>query len=349
MGRSCLSQLLAHYDKILSYMEEGLNVDVIYLDFAKAFDKVDFDIVLKKLSKLGVGGKIGRWIHSFLTGRNQTVLVDGVKSNSVPVLSGVPQGSVLGPLLFLILIADIDEGLHKSILSSFADDTRMVAAINNVSDASKFQADLETVFDWALSNKMEFNDVKFEVLRYWLTDDALKYCTNYTSNIGTIIHEKEIVKDLGVLIYNTGSFNGHIDHVINTAKRLSSWILRTFECRSPEVMITLWKAIVLPHLEYSSQLWSPIRKGLIQQLEAIQWSYLRKIKVAKKMNYWETLSKFKMYSLERRRERYRIIYMWKIMEGMVPNMIETNGEVVTNFHPRHGRKSSLRKQIINTP
>ena len=156
MGRSCLSQLLSHYDKILSLLEQGLNVDVIYLDFSKAFDKLDFHIILKKLKELGITGKLGRWIHSFLTGRNQSVLVNGTRSAPTPVLSGVPQGSVIGPLLFLVLIGDIDEFVNYSFLSSFADDTRVAKGIRNIQEASQLQLDLNEVYAWAESNNMTF-------------------------------------------------------------------------------------------------------------------------------------------------------------------------------------------------
>ena len=123
IGRSCLSQLLAHHDEVLSILESGMNVDTIYLDFAKAFDKVDHKIFLKKLSLLGVRGKVLAWLTSFLTSRTQKVMVNGVLSDASPVISGVPQGSVIGPLLFLILISDIDIDVVASFLSSFADDT----------------------------------------------------------------------------------------------------------------------------------------------------------------------------------------------------------------------------------
>ena len=144
-GRSCLSQLIAHYELILQLMEEGYDVDVIYLDFAKAFDKVDFDIILKKLRSLGIRHKLGRWIHTFITGRTQTVLVNGARSNPASVKSGVPQGSVLGPLLFLILIGDIDKDVASAFLSSFADDTRMGHGVNTYEDAELFQNDLKSV------------------------------------------------------------------------------------------------------------------------------------------------------------------------------------------------------------
>ncbi len=135
-GRSCLSQLLAQYDKIVSLMEKGLNVDTVYLDFSKAFDKVDHLIVIEKLSLLGIGGKILKWIKSFLLNRRQCVITNGFSSEPSHVRSGVPQGSVIGPLLFLILIGDIDAELYNSFLSSFADDTRASKGVASPRDIS---------------------------------------------------------------------------------------------------------------------------------------------------------------------------------------------------------------------
>ena len=126
-NRSCLSQLLEHYQLILEGMENGCDVSVIYLDFCKAFDKVDHRIVLEKLSAIGISGKLLRWIGQFLLERKQIVVVDGVKSAQSKMSSGVPQGSVLGPLLFLVLISDIDSNLKVTIAASFADDTRVVS------------------------------------------------------------------------------------------------------------------------------------------------------------------------------------------------------------------------------
>ena len=120
-GRSCLTQLLAHYNKIISLQEEGNNVDVVYLDFSKAFDKVDHNILLKKLQKLGIEGHTLRWLQAFLSNRSQRVIVNGKLSSPHTVISGVPQGSVIGPLLFLVLINDIDKNTKYSSVSSFAD------------------------------------------------------------------------------------------------------------------------------------------------------------------------------------------------------------------------------------
>ena len=164
--RSCLSQLLSHYNEILKGMEEGGNIDTVYLDFSKAFDKVYIGILCHKLKDLGIHGNLALWIFNFLTNRKQAVIVNGAKSSSSLVSSGVPQGTVLGPLLFLIMINDIDENITQSIISIFADDTRVTKTINTEEDLELFQEDLDKLFYWAESNNMTFNGTKFELLRY---------------------------------------------------------------------------------------------------------------------------------------------------------------------------------------
>lgn len=317
--RSCLSQLLIHYDKILEALETGSNVDVIYLDFAKAFDKVDFAVTLDKLKALGIGGKLLKWIRSFLTDRHQSVVVNGHSSPPTEVLSGVPQGSVLGPLLFLVLISDIDEEVISSFVSSFADDTRIGRDVNEPNDVSELQKDMEAIYDWAESNNMQFNTDKFECVRYG-KDEELKSSTQYTAQDGKVIETKDAVRDLGIVMSCDGAFTAHIDKVCTTAKNLSSWILRTFKTRQKTPMLTLWKSLVLPHLDYCCQMWSPDKIGDVQRLESIQKSFIRKISGFSRLSYWEALKSLKLYSLQRRRERYMIIYTWRMIENQVPNI-----------------------------
>lgn len=316
---SCLSQLIAHYDKVLSILEKGSNVDVIYLDFAKAFDKLDLNITLKKLKHLGVDGKIGRWLHSFLTNRHQTVVVNGEKSEPAPVISGVPQGSVIGPLLFLILIGDIDKEVAHAFLSSFADDTRIGKEIATPEDAILLQQDLEKVYQWASTNNMLFNDSKFELLRYG-QNIPLQQSTTYVSNTNEQLETKTSTKDLGVTMSASAEFNEHIDSITDTVKVLTVWILRSFKTRSKTVMLQLWKSIVIPRLDYCSQLWNPSKVYLIQQLEELQKNFVRRIHGFGSMDYQTALKELKLYSLQRRRERYQIIYLWSIIESHVPNI-----------------------------
>ena len=214
----------------------------------------------------------------------------------------------MGPLIFLILIGDIDGKLKHSSARSFADDTRVIKGIENVDDSKKLQEDLDEIYYWSDENSMEFNDVKFELLRYG-PNSNLKQQTSYKTSSNTIIEEHQFVRDLGVMMSNNCKFQIHMNTSILNARKLSSWILRTFKTRSPTPMLTLWKSLVLPKLEYCSQLWNPWLKGDIQNLEMVQWSFIKKIKDPEK-SYWSRLKKFKLYSLERRRERYTHLYMY---------------------------------------
>ena len=337
-GRSCLSQLLSHYDRILELLEEGVNVDVIYLDFAKAFDKVDFGVTLKKLNDMGICGKVGHcghWIYSFLTNRSQTVLVNQARSTQAEVKSGVPQGSVLGPLLFLVLIGDIDKDVASAFLSSFADDTRVGSRIDSVQDTVALQADLASVYEWTSENNMELHGDKFELLRYG-ENGEIKSETKYISNTGLVIKEEEQVRDLGVTMHSSGSFSPQIQKLVTEGRKQCGWILRTFNTRARLPMLTLWKSLVMSRLEYCSQLWCPLKKGEIQALEMVQRTFLRKIAGMSEFSYWEQLKKLNMYSLERRRERYRIIYTWKVLEKRVPNI--GNDRIKSKTHQRRGRE-----------
>ena len=329
-GRSCLSQLLEHFDRITRLLEEGKMVDVIYLDFAKAFDKVDIGIVIRKLKCLGVQGQIGRWIQNFLTNRSQSVVVAGYKSDPSPVLSGVPQGSVLGPLLFLILIGDIDRNIVESFISSFADDTRVGNGIENNNDIINLQTSLNEIYEWALINNMEFNSDKFEYLRYKALNNFQSH--EYIDNNNQTINEKYSVKDLGVIMSNDATFTAHINLKVTNIKSKISWILRTFKSRATLPMLTLWKTLILCEHDYCSQLWSPNKVGDIQKIEVLQRCFLRKITEINQLSYWNQLKKLKLYSLERRRERYSIIYVWKMLEGMVPNSM-----ISSYYNERRGR------------
>ena len=330
-GRSCLSQLLAHHEEIISLLESGIPVDSIYLDFSKAFDKLDFNITMEKMSLLGIKGKVGKWLHSFLTGRTQCVVVNGEKSDPAPVISGVPQGSVIGPLLFLILISDIDEGIYNSFLSSFADDTRIGNGIASQQDAQNLQDDLTSVYNWAKRNNMLFNSKKFELLRYG-NNSELKSATNYTSDIGKPIEVKQSTNDLGITMSASGDFKDHISRLISTVRDLTSWILRSFKSRSPVLMLQLWKSMIIPRLDYCSQLWSPSQIGQIQQLEELQRAFLKRITGFRDEPYETALKELGIYSLQRRRERYQAIYLWSILENKVPNIVTSSGSNLIDIH-----------------
>ena len=335
-GRSCLTQLLSHYDNIISLQEKGQNVDVVYLDFSKAFDKVDHNILLHKLDNLGIKGKTLKWIQQFLTNRSQRVMVNGKLSSPHQVISGVPQGSVIGPLLFLVLINDIDKDTAHSMVASFADDTRVTKGLSTQEDACTLQNDLFQIYHWSEQNNMQFNALKFELIRYG-KNTALKEDTAYINPDFELIGEKETVKDLGITLQNTCNFRQHIHNIAEAAKKMSSWILRTFETRERVPMMILYKSLVRPLMEYSSPLWNPINKDDIKTLEAIQKAFITRIKGISR-DYTTALKQLNLYSLEARRNRYTAIHVWKICENMAPNLHPDNGiQLQTDCNHRRGR------------
>ena len=317
--RSCLSQLLNHYNEILKGMEEGGNVDTVYLDFSKAFDKVDIGILCHKMREMGIHGTLAIWIHNFLTKRKQVVIANGAKSSISEVKSGVPQGTVLGPLLFLIMINDINKDISESIISIFADDTRLMKVINREEDLEEFQEDLEKLYSWAKTNNMAFNGSKFEVLRYGHNLE-LQCASNYlTPEAEDIIEVKNVLRDLGVIVNSEATFKDHIDLVCSKVNQKAGWVLRTFQCRTASFMKQIWKSLVQGNIDYCSQLYQPLQSGDLQRIENLQKAFTKRIPQVRDIDYWERLKVLKMNSQQRRFERYRIIYTWKILEGLAPN------------------------------
>ena len=319
--RSTLTQLLSYWDTLLDDMEMGKGVDVIYTDFSKAFDKVETGVLLHELKACGVKGKVGCWLSSFLDPktRQQAVAVDGRVSMLEPVLSGVPQGTVLGPILFLVHIRNISNDLSVgTTASSFADDTRLQRGISTQDDCSTLQTDLQLIYSWAEKVNMTFNSDKFECMRFW-ADQANAPTFQYLAPDDEPIQVKTDLRDLGVQLSSNLTFSIHIENTVTAASKLVGWGLRTFWGRGRQVMITLLKSLVQPKLDYCSQLWSPGDQTSINKLEAVQYHLINRIRDGRlgSLNYWEKLRELKLYSQERRRERYQMIFIWKISQGMV--------------------------------
>ena len=340
-GRSCLSALLDVFDNIMHMLDSDSTVDMVYLDFSKAFDKVDHGIVLHKLRSMGITGSLGFWFHQFLTNRTQFVRLPGGISHDSPVLSGVPQGTVWAPLLFLIMISDIDDGVTSSIIS-FADDTRLYASISDPIDCDQLQVDLNTVYGWAKSNNMFFNSKKFNYMSF------SSHTTSNKSNIylnpnHNIIPPSDNALDLGIFMSSDCSFDFHIANVSKKCTNLCGWSLRTFVTRDPKIMLSVFKSLILSRIDYGSQLWSPHKIKDITQIERVQRSFTSHIAGMRDLSYSDRLLRLNLYSLQRRRERYCIIYVWKIIEGIVPNF---TCPITCSFSERRGRYCKV--EHVNT-
>ena len=336
-GRSCLSALLDVYDNMMTSLSNNpkSSVDMIYLDYAKAFDKVDHGVLLNKLKNFGICSKLVEWLHSFLTNRRQHVRIPGGVSKGDNVLSGVPQGTVLGPVLFLVLISDISSNVSSNI-TSFADDTKVFATINDPTDCDNLQSDLDTIYLWSSENNMMFNQEKFQYISYHMGDPS-KINNIYLSPDLNILPKSGEVKDLGILMSENCEFDNHIATVVKKCSRLCGWILRTFSTRSKPVLLTLFKSLVIPHLDYGSQLWSPFQVKSINALERVQRVFTKHIDGMHNLSYAERLKSLGIYSLQRRRDRYMAIYMWKILERKVPNF---SPPIQCHISDRRGRLCS---------
>ena len=338
--RSCLSQLLEHHLEILDMLERGENVDSIYLDFSKAFDKCDINLLLQKIKILGITGKIGKWIHAFLTSRTQYIVVNGTKSNVSKVISGIPQGTVLGPLLFLIYISDIGENVEAK-LKIYVDDTKAKKTIHNEDDVESLQKDLDAMYLWAENNNLKFNGTKFQIMRYGTNQEIKDDTIYFTDEMNEPIERFEKLKDLGVIMNDEANFKDHLEKTNNKARQKTGWILRTFFCRNTWFMKHMLKTLVMPHIDFCSQLWMPVDAAGVLTLEKIQYDFFKKIPALQGKSYWECLSHMKMISVQRRLERYRILYTWKILENLVPNCGIT--EIPDSSKSRQGRRLEIFK------
>ena len=260
--RNCLTQLLIHIDNILDIVGRNSNADVIYLDFAKAFDKVDHKILLCKLHNMGIQGKLYNWIENFLRNRKQKVIVDGETSEAAEVKSGVPQGTVLGPILFLLFINDITEAIEYAGIQLFADDSKFTMEILSEEDHEKLQKDIHSAIMWSLLNNVELNMEKFQMIQYGNKSELKN--TYQLGNENTLTSSTE-VKDLGVIVSEDLSWLKHITNITNEGKKFTWWILRCFKTRN-RAILQLFKTFVISKIEYAAPLWMPYMKKDIERI-----------------------------------------------------------------------------------
>ena len=277
----------------------------------------------------------------FLLGRRQCVKIGSLLSDYIDVLSGVPQGTtILRPLLFLVFINDIDSDIVSSRVSCYADDTKMAKSVSCLSDCQMLQNDLIKICEWNGQNLMSLDNDKLEVLVFSLKNVApeiLHY--NYTTDDGTTIKHVNTSKDLGVIFDKSGSFRTHITVQCSKATKICGYIFRTFISREQNVLITLFKSLILPIIEYGCVLWHPYIQLEINHVEEVQRVFTRRIKGLEGCTYWERLKALGIFSLERRRERYIILYTFKIIFSMVPNP----GIEWCNTNTRRGRLVTVQK------
>ena len=325
-GRSTTLQLLRVLDDWTKILDEGGAIDVIYFDFMKAFDKVHHGKLLAKLKSYGIGGPVLTWIESFLTNRKQRVIVNEAKSDWAKVTSGVPQGSVLGPLLFVVFINDLPEVIDEdSTMYMYADDTKLYRHIRAIDDTEVAQSDIDAMDEWGEEWGMFFHPSKCHALKLGhrfaeLHDMFVPYKLG-GSHLDTVSAER----DLGITIDCDLSFEKHLLEKINKANSRVGIIRRSFSFLDADMFLQLYKALVRPHLEYANQVWSPQSKKYVEMIENVQRRATKMIPGFKSLTYPERLQKLKLPTLTYRRLRGDLIEAYKILTA------KYDSEVCNNF------------------
>ena len=306
-GRSTATQLLSYLDTCIETIVAGGVVDTVYLDFAKAYT-VPPRRLIGKLASYGIDGNIRNWIKAFLSGRTQVVKVNGVESESGQVLSGIPQGSVLGPILFVIYINDLPEAV-KSDVFLFADDTKILHQISSKDDAITLQSDLDSLELWSKKWLLAFHPDKCHVLTLGRFEN-IKHTHRYSICHNELEHVFE-EKDLGVTIDSELKFEEHMSAKVKKANSIVGLIRRSFSFLDCALFKTLFITFVRPHLEYAQAVWAPHLRKHINMIENVQIRATKLVDGLGKLDYPERLKKLELPTLAYRRARGDMIELYK--------------------------------------
>ena len=339
-GRSTVLQLLTALDKWTATLDQSNQngLDVIYTDFQKAFDKVPHRRLISKLKGYGFTNNICNWVQDFLHDRKHRVSVNGNVSEPANVTSGIPQGSVLGPVLFVLYINDLPESVLNDVLL-FADDTKIFSQINNLEDVEKLQSDIDKLQEWSTIWQLPFHPGKCRVIQM---GHQLEHNYDYTMS-NTVLEKSNQEKDLGVIVDNKLSFTQHIDKAINKANSVMGIIRRSFKFLDTICFKKLYKSLVRPHLEYAVQVWHPYLKCNIRRIEAVQRRATKQLNDLKDLDYKERLVKLDLPTLLYRRLRGDMIESFKIINGKYDPDVSKLLPLMKDGQARHSTRNNDKK------
>ncbi|EFP11931.1 hypothetical protein CRE_23222 [Caenorhabditis remanei] len=305
-------QLLTYIGLIIRDLQQNNPVTSVYIDFRKAFDTISISKLASKLQAYGIQGELLRWINNFLSGRSQKVLLNGVCSNTSSVGSGVPQGSVLGPLLFILFINDIGDKLESESLL-YADDLKIISP-----NAATIQKDLMKLSEWCQTWQMKVAPSKCEYITF-VKSKRTNLRVNPKINIeldGLRLPQCDYIRDLGIIFSRDLSFDSHIKSILRRAQCRINILFNVLKNSVFDIMLKCYKVFIRPIMEYGSTLYSPTLKCLIRKVESVQKSFL--YRCSKKFNfeyqsYFDTLEAYGLESLELRRLINDLVYLYKIL------------------------------------
>ena len=336
--RSTTTNLLKCVNHWTKEIDERQPVDVLYLDYEKAFDKVPLKRLLLKLDHYGIRGSVLLWIKDFLIDRTYKVRVNGECSQSLGVFSGVPQGSVLGPLLFIAYISDLS-ALIRTNISLFADDTKLYC--NPLKDKDSFLRDIEVLEEWADTWLMKLNKEKCYILHLGANNP------HYTYELkGLELKAVNQHKDLGLIVSSDLKWATHIAQTVKRANSLIYLVQRAFSNTSVDMISKIYKSFIRPKLEYAHSIYCPYYVGDIELMERVQRRVTRMPLELRGVAYEERLEKFRLPTLRQRRLRGDLIETYKILSSGYSEEINLSSmyQHNTNEHLRgHSKKLSKEK------
>lgn len=340
-SRSCTTNLLETLDVLTDAKNKKSSVHMIYLDFQKAFDTVPHAPLLVKLKGYGIQGGLLNWIEAFLSGRSQRVVMGQAHSDWLPVTSGVPQGSVLGPTLFIIFINDLVDQL-KSIAKLYADDTKLISIINSIADCQRLQEDLDLISNWTKTWLMQLNTAKCHVMKitaHQHLDTAYQYHLTDSNGVRTPLTESSHERDLGITVSSDLKFSKHVQQISGKTRSLTGLIANTFSCRDLALWKLLYTSFIRPHIEFAAPVWSPHLKKDIQLIENVQRMVTRIPTAARHLSYRSRCQLFGIQPLEERRKRGDMIQFYKMARNI--ETINWHSEIQRPTHQYSTRRTSL--------
>ena len=277
----------------------------------KAFDKVPHQRLIIKMESYGIKGSVLEWVKKFLTHRKQRVLVDGKFSAWADVTSGIPQGSVLGPTLFLIYINDLPDEIQECKIKMFADDTKLYKEIKDEEDCKTLQENIDRIHHWSSIWQLKFHPDKCHVMRMGRNRPDFQYTMPTYENTTHILDVTNSEKDLGVYIDSELNFRDHVAKTVSKANKILGIIRRTFRYLDRTTLVLLYKTLVRPILEYGYPAWAPLNVREKDELEAVQRRATKLISTIRHLPYQDRLISLKLFSLSHRRQRGDMIFVYK--------------------------------------